>query len=211
MQELIDKKLRDLHAAVYDVRVMFGASQLKTWIERSPHASVYQSNGDDMDNVNFPFTLTRCLIILGFEDAYSQTEAEKYSHKKYTKLFGSAVSGAGKDNFTTSAHGSADNPLSVYAVVCAKHITPAIFQQKRDKCKNRFSEYRKQLRHSRFSRSCDVWARHYAPAVREMFNHSANQTAAKYGPLKYIHKENRRQLAEQPDATIPTVYESQEF
>ena len=84
MQELIDKKLHDLHAAVGDVCVMFGASQLKTWLERSSHANVYQSNGDDVDDENFPFTLKRCLIIWGFEDAYSQTEAEKYSHKKYT-------------------------------------------------------------------------------------------------------------------------------
>jgi hypothetical protein len=166
---------------------------------------------NDMDNVNLPFTLKHCLVIWGFEDAYSSNEAEKYSHKKYTQLFGSAVSGAGKDNFTTSAHGTADNPLSVYAVVCAKHITPANFQQKRAECKTWFSEYRKQLGHSRFLRPCDVWARHYAQAVREMFNQSANQTAAKYGPLKDIHKESRRQLAEQPDATIPTVYESQEF
>ena len=37
------------------------------------------------------------------------------------------------------------------------------------------------------------------------------QQFVKYGPLKDIHKESRRQLAKQPDATIPTVYESQEL
>ena len=63
LQGLIDQILHDLHAAVGEVCVMFGASQLKSWMERSCHAGVYQSNRDVVDDENFPFTLKRCLTI----------------------------------------------------------------------------------------------------------------------------------------------------
>ena len=108
--------------------------------------------------------------------------------------------------------GSPDNPLSVYVVICTKHITPANFQQERDKCKTWLEGYRKQSA-ARVQRPLDVWLRHYGPALRGMFNDPAGQgkASADYGALKKIHQDSRHQLAAQPDATIATVYESQEL
>ena len=214
LQQMIDNRLAALKLSMPDRSVMFGASQLKTWLLRSCTQPTYQANADDEQSTYFPFTIQRCLIIWGFEHAHDQTSAEAYCDESYDL----SVKGDDANRHTSSGQGSCDNPLGVYAVVCAKHITQSNFVQEKKQCKTRLKTYAASCQ-TRIYRPRDVWKDHYAQPLNEMFNksdkhpasYSATWQTKNFGTLKKCYTDIRRKLSHDATLEFPTAYESQEY
>ena len=204
IRKLVDYNLRELQKTVEDRCVMFGSSQLKSWLERSAHNDTYSSDAENIDNGRFPFTIQRCLIISGFHDAETQTKTEEYSHEEYGRLFQKSVKGSAAANWRSSAHLSPSNPGGVYAVVCSKHIIDSGgLQHHKKECADWFSQYRKQSGGNIYG-PVDVWKMEYTHELQEMFEQSSveekkfpysNMWSSKnFGPLKEVHIQLQRNL-----------------
>ena len=202
IRKLIDYNLRELQKTVEDRCVMFGSSQLRTWLERSAHNDTYSSDAENIDNDLFPFTIQRCLIISGFHDTVTQTKAEQYSHEEYGRLFQKSVKGGAASRWSSSAQLSPSNPGGVYAVVCSKHIVDNDgLQCARKKCADWFSEYREQSGGNIYA-PVDVWKMEYTRELQDMFEQSKEKKvpyshmwrSSNFGPLKEVHIQLQRNL-----------------
>ena len=116
LEEMVEDKLHQLHDTVGSSCIMFGSSQLRGWLMRSAHPSVYSSNSELIDDTRFPFTTQRCLLIWGFHNNMDQTSAEGFASKRYMELFGKSVTG--RDNDFTSGGQLIGNSLNIILVVC---------------------------------------------------------------------------------------------
>jgi hypothetical protein len=194
LEEMVEDKLHQLHDTVGSSCVMFGSSQLRSWLRRSAHPSVYSSNSELIDDTRFPFTIQRCLLIWGFDNNLDQTSAEGFASDRYSELFGKSVTGR-DNNFTSSSQLTQHNPGGVYGVVCAGHITKDNFKPKRAACKKWFNTYREQNPTARITQPLDVWKSNYADNLAAMFEpHPKDNAQQVCGNLKKSHITFQRQL-----------------
>ena len=227
IEHMLQDRLQALHAFAGSNCVMIGCSYLRQWLERSRNAQHYPSDADNKSSKLFPFTIQRCLLAWGFHDHETMVKAEAFAHQIYVKMYGTCVIGNQNRGSIQSAssHISPDDPGSVYAVVCAPHVTVANFASDRKLCNQRIDAFKRQQNKSIIFNGYDHFHRHYTFGLQQMFTQGAVSKSydkvwdgRNYGKLHEKYKEQQRMLARDGAVvrSIPSAYDqldeaSQEF